>query len=239
VALSGGAFKARSGAGDSLNFFLLASANDAEVSTLFKLWVVDAFCIVVIDLFALNEGFPSSFDGISKTLRGEIDGGDTEGDLRGAGFNFAGGVTFRICFGGSSSGTSQISAVEDLANACLSTCFCRIGFGFVFKGGVMIFFGTGVGSSSSLTGAAKSSSLVGETEEGVRETDLLGTTFNFLRVSGAGDATGAGDGATTVVSSALSGVCEFRVVGGRLNSGIRLRAAFPYVAIFFRGGARS
>ncbi len=79
----------------------------------------------------------------------------------------------------------------------------------------------------------------GEIEEGVRETDLLGTPFDFLRVSGAGDATGAGDGATTVVSSALSGVCDFRVVAIRLSSGIRLRAAFPYVAIFLRGGARS
>lgn len=115
-------------------------------------------------------------------------------------------------------------------NASLATLVMRVWVVFL----VALGAGRGVGcASSSLEGTSKISIVTGgEAGEAVLDVELLATLFTFL---GSGTEVTLGDleGSNSLCLS--SGVCDRCASDVNLYSGMRLRAAFPYVAIRFRG----
>lgn len=101
-----------------------------------------------------------------------------------------------------------------------------------------VFVRIGIGVSLSLSGTSNIFPLGKASLDGVLDGDLCESVLSSLGVVGRG-AICAADFMISFGVSLRSGVSDLRAIDAKLKSGIRLRAAFPYVAIFLRGGALS
>jgi hypothetical protein len=91
--------------------------------------------------------------------------------------------------------------------------------------------GVGGATSSSLEGTSNILAGTCEAGDGCREIDLCRGLFRFAGLIG-----GEVDESRRSCSSCISGVWDLSSKEVNLYSGIRLRTALPYVAIFFFGG---
>lgn len=101
-----------------------------------------------------------------------------------------------------------------------------------------VFFRIGMRVSLSLSGTSYTSPPGEGSPDVVLDSGLGEGTPILLGVAGR-EAVSAVDFTISFDASLRSGVSDLRAIDAKLNSGIRLRAAFPYVAIFLRGGTLS